>query len=555
MTARFLLYSLLFIVQICTLNNSKAQIVINEIMSNPNNGRLPNYEYIELFNSSRIPIQLSEFTFGYNNNRVSLPEYLLAPQQYVILCNQEALPAFERYGNVLALSRWYILANTGATLQIFRNSTLIDAVSYRNTWHRNTSKRNGGWSLERINPNWTCNLRENWASSEALNGGTPGRRNSIVDRNSRPQILLTHSSITANKINLTFNTSSFNHQQITVDDFEINNGIGKPTSIQWNESLDTLTLLFVKDFEENKIYILMTKPIEICSFFVKIPNEKLFKQTTVNHQDIIISEILFNPKEGGVDFVEVYNVTNLPINLKNWKIGNRTISEDILLIDPDEYLALTINKAILSLHYPSAIANNILQLASLPPYPNQQGNVMLFSANNLLIDSVYYNANMHAPILRNVKGISLERQSTNRFDLQFNTFSSASTLHEGATPGYKNSTSVDNMLKKNKIFFTSKTVSPNNDFYEDFLEINYQFNDADYYINITIYNDKGTLINRLIRNQRAGSTGIIEWNTLHENGKKATAGHYIMIAEIYNNKGQKERFKKAFVIVSDILSY
>lgn len=555
MTARFLLYSLLFIVQICAVNNIKAQLVINEIMANPNNGRLPNYEYIELFNHSNTPIQLSQFTYGYNNNRVSLPEFILAPQQYAILCSQAAVSTLERYGNVLALSRWYTLANSGATLQILNNATVIDAITYRNTWHSNTSKRNGGWSLERINPNWTCNLSENWASSESPNGGTPGRRNSILNRNFRPQILLTHSSITSNKLNLTFNTSFVNLQHITIEDFEVNNNIGTPISLLWNETLDSLTLTFEKDFEENEIYILSIKPIEMCSFLVKVPNETLYKQTALNPQDIIISEILFNPKEGGFDFVELYNVTNFPISLKNWKIGNRTITENIILIDAASYLALTTNKSAVSLHYPSAVTNNILQLESIPPYPNQQGNVTLFAANTKLIDSVYYNANMHDPLLTNVRGISLERQSTNPYDLEFNIFRSASILHEGATPGYKNSTSIDNLLKKNKIFFTSKTVSPNNDFYEDSLEIIYKFNGPDYYLNITIYNDKGTLINRLIRNQRAGSEGTIVWNTNYENDTKVPAGHYIMIAEIYNSKGAKERFKKAFVIVPTILSY
>lgn len=555
MVIRFVIYLLFIVTQLSFTTSSSAQLVINEVMSNPSNSTLAPYEYIELFNKSKAPIQLADFEFQYNNNKSFLPEYLLAPQQYVIICSQEALPAFERYGNVLALARWNILANTGATLQILKNETLIDAVSYRNNWHSTSAKRNGGWSLERINPDWTCDLRENWNSSESPNGGTPGRRNSILNRNTVPTLTVSDSQIDGNVLTLKFNSDFAYLQQLNLDHFEIDKSMGKPIQLQWNALLDSLVLTFNSRFEENELYTLRINPVELCSYTVNPLPKILFLQTKINAKEIIISEILFNPKEGGVDFVELYNAMDFPINLRNWKLGNRTISSEMIFIQPHNYLAITTNKPIIALHYPSAILNNILNVASLPPYPNQQGNVTLYTMDDIQIDSVYYNANMHDPLLTNVKGVSLERQSINPFHMAFEKFRSSATLHEGATPGYANSTNVDNMLKKNKIFFTSKTVSPNNDLHEDFLEIIYQFNDSDYYLNLSIYNDKGTLINRLIRNQSAGSAGEIIWNTENENGQKVPPGHYIMIAEIHNNYGTKERHKKAFVIVPNRFNY
>jgi len=59
----------------------------------------------------------------------------------------------------------------------------------------------------------------------------------------------------------------------------------------------------------------------------------------------------------------------------------------------------------------------------------------------------------------------------------------------------------------------------------------------------------------LIRHEKAGTTGEIRWNARNETGQKVKAGYYIIIAEIYSNKGRKQRFKEAFLVVPNSLSY
>jgi hypothetical protein len=70
--------------------------------------------------------------------------------------------------------------------------------------------------------------------------------------------------------------------------------------------------------------------------------------------DLVINEVLFNPKSFGVDFVEVYNQSEKYINLKGWSIGNyenelpvntQTISNDDFLIGPGVHLAFTTDPA------------------------------------------------------------------------------------------------------------------------------------------------------------------------------------------------------------------
>lgn len=523
-------------------------VVVNEIMANPKDGQLPAFEYIELLNNGHTVQDLAEITLTVNNKNIALPSYHLAPQQWVILCNKEGESMLHNYGNVIALSSWPTLSNSGSTIHLQQQGQIIDAVSYKDSWHENTTKKAGGWSLERINPNWTCNILSNWSSSTATRGGTPGGPNSIYNSTYLPRIEIIKGELRDNRIHIVFNTDVTYLPAFTKEQFHLAETAESPTEIYWNEKQDTLTLSFLGALETDKIYSLTIQEIEICGSTITIPPYLLFKQQAITQQAIIINEILFNPKKEGNDFVELYNNTAYTINLQGWKLGNRIISDQMLLISAGDYLVLTMDKDKLIDVHPNAISDRIHQMNSLPSYSNQQGEVTLFSPTGA-IDSLYYNANMHSSWINNAQGVSLERVSNIDDTNAPGNFKSAATLTGGATPGYKNSTIVDNFLTKNGFFLTSKTVSPDGDGFEDELEINYKLSSPNYLINLYIYDEKGILIKRLIRHQSASSEGKIAWNGTNENKVQTHPGHYIYWVELYDNTGFREVFRGAFVLV------
>lgn len=523
-------------------------IVVNEIMANPKGNQLPPFEYIELFNSGTSVQNLAEIRIKVNNKTMSLPSYLLAPQQLVILCPQAGEAFLENYGNVVAISNWPVLSNTGSTIILYQQDQIIDEVSYKDSWHDSASKKNGGWSLERINPNWICNMALNWTSSTAMRGGTPGSPNSIFNSRHTPNIEITDGKISDRTVRITFNVDkavlpNFTKEQILIDQFD-----EALSEISWNKEQDTLILLFNKSLDENKLYTLIINDFQSCGAQITIPPYPLFNQKTTEYNTIVINEVLFNPKEGSSDFVELYNKAEFPINLQGWKLGNRLISNQLLLISAGDFLVLTTEKENLLRAYPHAVYDRIHEMPSLPAYPNQQGIVTLFSPLSL-VDSLYYHANMHSPWINNPKGVSLERVSSEDETNHPGNFKSASTLTGSATPGYKNSLIVDNFFKKNNFDLSSKTVSPDGDGFEDQLEINYILKSANYMLTLHIYDEKGTLVKRLIRNESAASEAKITWDCRDDNGLLAYAGHYIYWAEIYDDTGSKEVFRGAFVLV------
>ncbi|MCA5004219.1 lamin tail domain-containing protein [Sphingobacterium bovistauri] len=536
---------LAFNIQIKALAQSAPSLIINELMINPNNtASLPPFEYIEIFNNSTATIDLSEIILHINNNSQILPNYKIAPNQYILLCSQESLGQFSRYGNAVSLIRWSPLNNTSATIKLTQKDVLIDEVAYTDSWYNNTSKRNGGWSLERINPNWTCNINLNWSATNSLTGGSPGKPNTILNENFTPNIGITAYQIQRDQVYLTIDLNNSYFPDINTSSFTIIENVGKATKVEFWENKIVLT--FPTQLDAQKLYTLKIENLRVCNLTIPPFDLNLFDQKEIKSGDILVNEILFNPKEGGVDFVELYNHTGFPINLQHFKLGNRSISSQFFLFEPGQYLAITTNKSSIIKHYPNAYADRILEIASLPPYTNQRGNVTLYSDQNLLLDSVYYTAEMHSKHLIDSKGISLERTSFDNLN-----WHSASTLIGGATPGYQNSTQQLS-ISQNKTYLNSKTFSPNNDGYEDELTINYELINPNYIIAVEIYNDKGQLVKKLAHQNLSGTNGSVTWDGVHDNGSPCPRGHYICFTQIFNHEGKTQKFKQPFVLINSL---
>ena len=146
-------------------------MVFNEVMADPDPEiLLPAEEYLELYNRSEYPLDLSHWRL-YVNHR-----------NYDLIKRAELDPGFTSpmlepfsYKVIKGIS----LPNEGATLALYNEKgTLVHATSYRVPWDETDWKKEGGWSLESPDPNQMCLLSEWWTYSTDPLGGTPGRINS-----------------------------------------------------------------------------------------------------------------------------------------------------------------------------------------------------------------------------------------------------------------------------------------------------------------------------------------------------------------------------------------
>ncbi len=155
----------------------------------------------------------------------------------------------------------------------------------------------------------------------------------------------------------------------------------------------------------------------------------LFK--TCPYNAIVINEILYNTENKDQEWIELFNRSAFPINLKNWQLSDsrkRVLLTDSTVILPSFQYLLLANKPIAA--ETAAIIND-----RLPEFNNRGDEVILYDPGYTLVDSMEYSELGRAQKQISLERIRYEKSSLNPENWAFSTDSS------GSTPGYLNSNS------------------------------------------------------------------------------------------------------------------
>lgn len=173
--------------------NSKSSggggLVINEIMYDPFSNES---EWIEIYNSTGQIINLNGWKYKESSVTVKLSatDLFLNPGDYFILAHDSTI--YNSYPNlkypeqnqILKFSNSMSLSNSGEIITITDSlNNVIDEASYDLNWHNPNFTDTKGISLERLNPVFPSNDKNNWSSCTKSVGGTPGLKNSIFTEN------------------------------------------------------------------------------------------------------------------------------------------------------------------------------------------------------------------------------------------------------------------------------------------------------------------------------------------------------------------------------------
>jgi hypothetical protein len=533
-------------------------IVISEIMANPSSPvRLPEFEYIELYNRSGKNIELDGWTFTYGSTSKTLPAYLFPAGGYLLLVHPSAVPDLSGYGATLPiLGSLTAITNAGQYLQL-RDSegTVISWGDFTTDWYADPLKTNGGWSLEQVNPDLTCSVASNWKASTGKNGGTPGQKNSVhasVSGVQAPEIIRI-ATPDAHTVIL-YVSNPLGNFLPDVSLFTVNPPVSRVDI--GGKHFDQLWLQLQSPLREGEWYDLsVAGGVTDCDGY-NTPSARFrfALPQYIDSLDVVINEILFNPAVGGYTFVELFNrsqkaiaISDLQLSLRNADgkpAAPAALTDEPFLLLPNQYLVISRNTDAVMQQFGATGRSAFLPTPAMPLLTKESGRLVLLNKSLRVVDEVHYDSKQHIDLLKIGNGVSLERLNPEHNSLDPSNWHTAAQTEGFGTPGRQNSQyKASDNVAFSEVSLSPEVFSPDNDGMDDVLGINYRFDNPSLVGDVMIFDAAGRKIRHLLRQQVLATEGSIIWDGADDRGRRALTGVYIVFFQAYHTSGVQKVFK------------
>src|SRR5258705_1567936 len=559
------LFLLLFLCPLYLLSQNRYDVVIDEIMADPTPQiSLPSNEWIELKNVSANPINLQNWRIGDATGQSGpMPNFILQPDSFVIVCTGSAVAAMQVYGRVISVTSFPSLDNDGDQLYLKSNTGLtIHAVSYSLSWYQNAVKSDGGWTLEMIDTKNPCAGISNWKAGTDIRGGSPGIKNAVDAINNDQSLPSVKNAYAIDNLNIVivFDEPVDSLKGATTANYSIDGGLSIQSAISVSPLFDKVQIRLTTAMQVNTVYTITVNNVTDCkNNSIGTRNKaKTGLPADAAATEMVINEILFNPKSGSSDYVEFYNRSNKIFDVSKLYVANRNssgvisstklISTTPYYIFPGDYIVVTEDAINLSLDYLVQNPDAVFVISSLPSFPDDEGDVIVLNFQGAVVDEVKYKDEWQFALISNPDGVSLERIDPDGPSQDAGNWHSAASTAGYGTPTYKNSQYKLLQSINAIVEITPKVFSPDNDGRDDIATIQYKTTEPGYVANITIYDANGRPVRNLVKNGTLGLQGYWVWDGLDDKKLKLPVGTYILFTEIFNLNGKKEIFKNVVVL-------
>ena len=326
----------------------------------------------------------------------------------------------------------------------------------------------------------------------------------------------------------------------------------------------SVTLLFEPDFERGKLYTLQTAGLtDLAGNPLTVTSRTTGMTEPVGINDVIINEVMFDASDSCAEYLELYNKSEKLLDVSGLTVTTRKADSSFnkgfsipyqTVMLPDSYLALTPDAEKVRIHYAGPKESSILT-SDWSTLNNESATVVLANAGlDTLYDELTYNIKWHHIMVKNPKGVALERINPGLPTQSPDSWHSAASEVNYGTPGYKNSQyrSIESTEATKKWVWTDpECFSPDNDGVDDVCMIHYKTEANGYVANALILNAVGVKIYKLASNRLLSTEGFLTWDGKTENGKNANVGIYILYFEMFNpNTGSRKQLKMPIVVSS-----
>lgn len=537
---------------------SKGDVIITEIMSDPiPSVGLPEVEFIEIYNRSNKYFNLENWKIEDETSIGTIASSWLSPGEYTLICSTTML---DEYPNGVGCSNFPNLNNNGDHLKLkYSNGTLLDELSYAIDFFQEEDKKSGGYSLERKNLNLPCFKSTNWDASTNTIGGTPGLQNSIIETLG-DDINPTLKKVSVNAVNQIVLVFDEEMDSVSLMNATLNFSphLNVTNRSAESEFVDFFTLTFTEELNAKIDYEVQLIHVSDCSNNTTDIIGSFVLPELAELGDVVINELMFNPLEGGQDYIECFNLSDKNIDLYGWNLSRvkdnqlddvKTIQEHFIL-KSKEYVVLSGDTSFITENYPNSKGGNFIEM-SLPAM-NIDSNTIVLSSPDFRIDQVAYHSDWHLKLLKDEKGKALERiDPYGASNSSFNWRTAAESELFG-TPTYKNSQAISTVESNQNFSIVFETITPNNDGLSDYLELNYKLEEGGFLATFSIFDQSGNVVKTIFQNELLGTEGTMIWDCFNLNDQIVSSGIYLAVIEAFSeNGGEPITFKKAFVVYSN----
>ncbi|MBN2001650.1 lamin tail domain-containing protein [candidate division KSB1 bacterium] len=534
-----------------TLPFPNACIVLNELMYDTDN---KNMEYIELYNPQQVTVDLKDWHIRDRTKTATLTSesFLVDAGGYAVISRQP-LDVQDPHIN-LVLEELPDLNNTGDDIVLLDfTGHVIDSLSY--------SQDMGGGrniSLERYRFEDDTDKTGNWGTCRADGGGTPGLLNSISPKQFDAALVAQSLSFSPKKPqtgqDMTFYVTVVNSGRRTLSDTRVR-FFARPvaeTEFTWICTSPNIHQLEPRDscrisatwlsipagvFE---ICVVAQQQMDQVSY-----NDSLKILVTSGYTGgvVVLNEIMYSPASGKGEWIEIFNRSDEPVELRGWSVADADTNKAVFLSDfsrvlnPGQYGVIGLDTVYLS--------DSALKIpVKSPSLSNNADTLWLRDGTGTVIDRLFYENSMGG-----LTGYSLERISP---DTDTNERSNWTTCvnKDGHTAGRENSVYTRIVPSDIRISVSPDPFSPDGDGVDDVTAVLYRCPALTVNVNIKIYDILGRLVRFLQNNHPSGSQRTVFWDGRNDQGQRCKMGIYIVLLQAMDRSRKVVHQAKTTVVLA-----
>ncbi len=582
-----------------------AELMIDET---PSRG-LPEAEYVELLSRAPVALDLAGWTLADAAGAAVLPPLVLPPGGRALLCaagdSAAWRPALPPGVPVLGLADFPALNNDADRLRLRApDGVPVDAVAWDGWDHEG-----GGRAWERVDPSRPWLGACGWSLSPAAPGGTPGRENAAAFPPGPAPMLTAALAEGPSALRAVFDAP--------MDSASLVGDARLPDSLRavWvllDPAGDTLgwaappeplgpdfartRLLPARPLESGVAYTLGVRGAAGCPGRAGAGGVRTGLAEPPDSADVVIHELLYDPRSGGTDFVELRNRSARIVDLAGAYLVEGDPADPARTLDvaavapggrllfPGEHLALTADPAATARDYPLAAlawpsaeghvpagaadgtgedaadggwAGGLWAVPDLPSWPDadDSGVVRLEwrdpSGALRVLDELRYRADWHHPLLGDPEGVSLERLDPGRSAERADNWHSGAPRTGWATPGAPNAMALPpsgETLPAGSVRAEPLPFSPDGDGRDDLLRLHWAFPGPGWVASAALYDRRGLPVRALANNEPLPPEGYWVWDGLTAEGRPAAAGPYVAVVSWWHPDGATGRARARVVL-------